>query len=602
MAPTVPTTAPDRSYLSVKTMDAEKKHEQIKSHSTRLLDGAYSISNTRASTSAYTEGAPVEIPGIYTDKLKPTPKLERGYDKQPYRFSPNQLGIWDADAATSLADVIGALDPDCDKSARAQIVGEMWHKEKQYRMRQTALTCRPIIREIENRLWTEKTLPSQLQARANDGDPDHSVMEAIHQDASAIVPDRADEGTVENADNHKSALSGESVPQFAVDNIALVLPRMESLDIEHQVGPRTKIVSAVKKQPSRGINGVPVSPSRILSRYIQEKAAGREAPGPNVTPVKPDVSASPHDSVETPTEGKQNLGAPFPHLRKPLPSRDNPLRKRNFFETGLTASSHESTASKKTGKQSEVIASPPVNTAKSTQNSFRIPANPHVGGYNIAAVLPDPRAKIDVKGLKFSAWPQPVNRGDKPIQEPRTVVIAGFQTSPTLSTISGICDRTGKLEKILIDESRKKAQVTFIDAEVAHNFYTGAQKGLKVFVNDQTGNLTVTMDYPIDILPYAVQERNPTRMVYFSNWDEQEVMHVMGRNQPDHGLEKLLTRLAYQYVPGGRIEAVTVKEQGWGYFDGTILFAGIMEAMAAYDGLKAEVQFKGCIVAFGEDP
>lgn len=596
MEPTVHTVTPDRCHLSVKAMDAEKKNELTKSHPTRSQDGAYSICNTRAS--AYTEKAPVDVPGIYAaNQLKPTPKLERGYDKQPHRFSPNQLGIWDADADSSLTDFIEALHPDCSKSSRAKIVGEMWRKEKRYRMNQTVLTHRPIIGEIEDRIWAEKTLPSQLQAGA-DGDPDNSVMGAIHQDDSGIVPG---EGTVEGADNYKSALSGEPVPQFAVD-VALVVPGMESLDIEQQVGPRTKVVSPVKKQPPGAITGTSTFPSRILSGYIQQKAAGREAPGLNITPVKPEVSASPHDSVETRTGGKHNLGAPFPHLRKPLPIRANPLLKRNFPKTGLTAASRESTAYKKTDKQSEIIASPPVNAAKSTQNPFKIPANPHVGGYNIAAVLPDPRAKIDVKGLKFSAWPQPVNRGDKPIREPRTVVIAGFPTAPTLSTISGICGRTGKLEKILIDEARKKAQVTFIDAEVAHKFYTGAQKGLKVFLNDQTGSLTVTMDYPIDMLPFVVQERNPTRMVLFSNWDRQEVMHVMGHNQLGHGLEKMLTHLAYQYVPGGRIEAVTVKEQGWGYFDGTILFAGIVEAMAAYDGLKAEAQFKGCIVAFGKDP
>lgn len=599
MEPVVPTTAPGSCHLFVKTMNAGKKNERTKSNSTRLPNGAYSIPNTRTSPSTYTEEAPIAVPGIYaTSQLKPTPKLERGYDKQPHRFSPNRLGIWDVDAATSLADVIGALDPDCDRSSRAQIVGEMWHKEKQYRMRQTALARRPIIREIEDRLWAEKTLPSQLQEGADDEGPDNSVMGAIHQDASAIVPD---EETVGGADDYKSALSRESVPQFAVD-VALVVTGMESLDIEQQVGPKTKVVSAVKKQSPGAITGAPAFHSRMPSRYIQQKAVGRETPGSNVTPVKPEVSASPHDSVETPTRGKHNLGAPFPHLRKPLPIRANPVYKRNFLETGLTASSRESITYKKTGKQSGVTASPPVNTAKSTQNPFKIPANPHVGGYNIAAVLPDPRTKIDVKGLKFSAWPQPVNRGDKPIQELRTVVIAGFPTAPTLSTISSICGRTGKLEKILIDESRKKAQVTFMDAEVAHNFYTGAQKGLEVFMNDQTGNLTVVMDYPIDILPYAMQERSPTRMVLFSNWDKQEVMHVTGRNQSDHDLEQMLTRLAYQYVPGGRIEAVTVKEQGWEYFDGTILFAGIVEAMAAYDGLKVEAQFKGCIVAFGKDP
>lgn len=428
-------------------------------------------------------------------------------------------------------------------------------------MRQEALARRPIIREIEDRLWAEKTLPSQLQG-AHDGGPEYAVMEAIHRSASVISPvglNGADQGDVEIADDHHCMPPEEPVPQFA---IGISVSEMKTSDIE----PKMKAVSAAKASASS---------SRLLFGGMQQ----------NTTGIRRGILAagsSPGFGEKTMPE-KLYPGATLPHLRKPPPIRANPLPKKDFIEMGPTA------LSKKTGKQSET----------STQSSFKIPANPHVGGYNISAVLPDPRVKIDVKGLKFAAWPQPVNRGDRPIQEPRTVIIAGFSTAPTLPIISGVCNRTGKLEKILIDRLRKKAQVTFIDAQVAHDFYTAAQNGL---INDQSANLSVAMDYPVDMLPYAVQERNPTRMIYFSNWDKQDVIGVVGHDQPEHDLEQMLTRLAYQYVPGGRVEAVTVEEKGWEYFDGTILFGGIAEAMAAYDGLKVETQFKGCIVAFGKDP
>lgn len=558
---------PDRCYLSVKTNDAENKHERIKRHSTKLPDGAYSMFNTRTTTFANIEAAPVDVTGVgisCTNTPTTSPRLRRSHDKQHHRFSPNQLGIWNTGAANSLADVVRALDLNCDKSVRLHMVGEMWQKEKQFRMRQEALARRPIIREIEDRLCAEKSLPSQLQG-AHDGDPEYAVVEAIHQSASVISPagsNGADQGGGEITDDHRCTPSEESIPQFALE---VGVSGMKISDIK----PKLEVVFPAKTS---------ASPSRLLFPGMQQ----------NPTSMRREISTTAPGEKTTPA--KLHPVVTLPHLRKRSPIRANPLPNKDFIKMGLTALSR---TSEKTGKQSETIAS------KSTQSSFKIPENPHVGGYNISVVLPNPHAKIDVKGLKFAAWPQPVNRGDRPIQEPRTVIIAGFSTAPTLPIISGVCNRTGKLEKILIDGLRKKAQVTFIDAQVAHDFYTAAQNGL---INYQSASLSVAMDYPVDMLPYTVQERNPTRMVLFSNWDKQDVIGVVGDDQPEHDLEQMLARLAYQYVPGGRVEAVTVEEKGWEYFDGTILFGGIAEAMAAYDGLKVETQFKGCMVAFGRDP
>lgn len=143
-----------------------------------------------------------------------------------------------------------------------------------------------------------------------------------------------------------------------------------------------------------------------------------------------------------------------------------------------------------------------------------------------------------------------------------------------------------------------------------------AQKSLELVSRNGADGTTVKrrlfvqMDYPVDMLPYSIQERifsgKASRMVTFSGWERHNIEALVGKEgEVDIDLEILLMRLAERYVPNsqpGRVEAVTLKDEGWEFLEGTLLYAGIYDGIAALDGLKLEPEFKGCDIGFGKDP
>lgn len=507
-------------------------------------------------------------------------------------------------------------------NAHAIIAEKKWRDERRTRMRNRALIIGPLIHDIEKRMWAAKKLPFWLEPGAgyrNQNDTDSvtssgTVVRTFHE-LLPVIPltesSEMDELEVESTGErhlikniHCSAEINEAFSTITVSDPHPAEGKNHTVhtiaepDIKPPITPTAKPMATAKIQLSNMTSVAAAGPSKLFPGDIPQDTTRQNSPRKITTLIKSGFSTSPLAIAAT---EKRNPRATPPHLRKLPPARAHPLPRRDVLEMALAgagAAPSGSTTSKKVSKQP---APAPINPPKAN-NGFEIPANPHAAGYNIAAVVKDPRAKIDVQGLKFSAWPQPVNRGDQPIQEPRAVIITNFPVAPTLTTVSRVCRSTGKIEDIAIDEARKKARVTFIHAQVAHNFYITALKGLEHITAGQTTRLHVNMDYPVDMLPYIVYERKATRMVHFANWDKRDVECVVGLDHSDDNLVSLLTCLADKYVPGGPVEEVTVEEQGWEYFNGTILFAGIVDAMAAFDALSTETQFKGCRVEFGKDP
>lgn len=509
------------------------------------------------------------------------------------------------------------------------IAEKKWRDERRTRMRTRALIVGPLVRGIEKRIWAAKKLPPWLEPEAgcgNRNDTDSvtssgTIIRTFHELLPVVPsakPSDTDEVGVESAnehhlvkDIHSSTESKDTFSTITVPDLHLAEGKNHTVraitepDIKRPTTPTAKPMAAAKRQLSDTTSVAAAGPSGLVSGDIPQKTARQIK---DTTAVGSEFSTSQDVSLAIAVTERRNPRTTPPHLRKPPPARAHPLPKRDILEMALAGagvSSSGSITSKKVSKQPTPTPTPaPVNPPKPRKpnDGFKIPTNPHTAGYNIAAVVKNPRAKIDVQGLKFSAWPQPVNRGDQPIQEPRAVIITKFPVAPTLATVSHVCRSTGKIEDITIDEVRKKARVTFIHAQVAHNFYISALKGLEHITAGQTTLLYVNMDYPVDMLSYTVHDRKATRMVYFENWDKRDVECVVGLDHSGDNLVSLLTRLVDKYVPGGHVEEVTVEEQGWEYFNGTILFAGILDAMAAFDALSTESQFKGCRVTFGKDP
>lgn len=280
--------------------------------------------------------------------------------------------------------------------------------------------------------------------------------------------------------------------------------------------------------------------------------------------------------------------------------------------TSAASSNPSSTAARKPNNRSFA----PLAGLKEATTGFRLPANPHIGGYDIHTVLKDVSAdsRVDVRGLRFTAWPKPVNRGDTPIQEPRAVII-DVPPKPTLSRVSLICKGAGRLESIVIDEVKSKALVTFIEATAAHEFWKAALRPLELRVSGEGEKMTkqkliVRMDYPVDQIPYKVYERlhseGASRVVCFGGWEKKNLVKLVGEESGiNEDLDVLLMRFAGYIVPGsagGKIESVAWKDQGWEFFEGSLVYAGIQEGMTAFDNLKVEGEFKGCDIKFGKDP
>lgn len=549
---------------------------------------------------------------------------------------PSHGGVWDTTP--------GAISPDrmpCiklgftrrEENARAIIAEKKWRDERRTRMRTRAFIVGSLIHDIEKRMWAAKKLPFWLEPGAgygnwNDTDSVTSsgtIIRTFHEllpVISSAESSEMDEVGVQNADEHhlvedihSSTESNKTLSTIIVSDLNPAEGKNHAAcaiaepDIKQPTTPTAKPMAAARRQLSDTTSVAAAGPSELVSGDIPQNTTRQNK---DTTAVKSEFSTSQDVPLAIAVTERRNPRTTPPHLRKLPPARAHPLPRRDVLEmalAGVGISSSGSTTSKKASKQptpapTPALAPAPVNLPKARKpnDGFKIPTNPHTAGYNIAAVVKDPRAKIDVQGLKFSAWPQPVNRGDQPIQEPRAVIITKFPVAPTFAIVSRVCRNTGKIEDITIDEVRKKARVTFIDAQVAHNFYISALKGLEHITAGQTTLLYVSMDYPVDMLPYMVHDRKATRMVHFENWDKRDVECVVGLDYSGDNLVSLLTRLADKYMPGGHVEEVTVEEQGWEYFNGTILFAGILNAIAAFDALSTETQFKGCRVAFGKDP
>lgn len=641
----------------------DKKRRRAQDNSPRLLDGArfmFDVGITPVASESSMErviSTPVKIEQTPNFRLSESsgalelslrnlaPSINRPTTSPKLkRIQRREGGIqWSPPGQVAIRNKIAATPPTSqmpwiklgfsrnEASSRAIIAEKKWKTEKRHRMRQNALALGPLIREIEKKLWAAKKLPLLPQPGINDGIQDDTdsvttngtVIKTTHDFVPFIASPKSNEVEVESGDENHLAEGTQSVadineavslttelgPHYVeVSNLAV--STIGEVDIKRPVTPTAKATTAAKRQPPDRTSVASACNTKLGSRVISQSTTRESSPRPETTTVKPKVStslnASPTITVETPTKRPHPRTTP-PHLRKPPPSRANPLPKRDILGMSLAAagtSSSGSTASTRTSKQpaSSLVNPLKPSAVRQPNYGFRIPKNPHIAGYNMAAVVGNPRAKIDVKGLKFSAWPQPINRGDQPIQEPRTVIITNFSALPTFATVTRVCCSTGKIENIMIDESRKMAHVTFMHAQVAHDFYTATLGGLEHVAAGQTAHLYVKMDYPVDMLSYVVQERGATRMIIFANWDKRDVECVLGLDHLGDDLESLIMRLADKYVPGRRVEGVTVEEQGWEYFNGTILFAGIMEAMDAFDALSAETQFKGCRVAFGRDP
>lgn len=479
--------------------------------------------------------------------------------------------------------------------------GSRSEAEKHQRMRQRALAFRPIIRSIEKDLWATKKLPFSIQPGANHGNGNATNIKPIGETVSVGEPVPAAGVAPVITVTESSGADRISDLQSAVntnEDVSVTIG-LESTSATQQ--PVTKMPNPVPT-----VKELPLVPSSSTSTCSSGQVSTETPKKQNPTPIFGQVVTGTPDGLAASKE-KATSETPAvprttpPHLRRLPPSQNKRLTSNSATNIGPS----EPTAPKPTGKKPGAPSLAPAHPAgpprgRKPDTSFRIPENPHVDGYNIAAVLKDRNAKVDVKGLKFTAWPQRVNRGDMPIQEARAVIISGFPEAPTLATVSLLCKGAGKLENILLDAARKKALATFINAQDAHDFFTAAhKKSLELMPGCR---LFVQMDYPVDMPPFAVQAGNVTRMLNFGGWEKREIAHVVGHRQDDEEAGSLLARLAELYAPGGRVEAVTAQDAGWDYFTGTILFAGIAEAEVALDKLKAEPKFKGCYLSFGRDP
>lgn len=218
-----------------------------------------------------------------------------------------------------------------------------------------------------------------------------------------------------------------------------------------------------------------------------------------------------------------------------------------------------------------------------------------------------------------------VGRGDEPIYgyptaerrgpalEPRTIVIKGLPSDPSLAMVSLICRNSGKIETITLFETLRKARVSFVNSTDAQNFFNSSGNGVNFEYEVQGKKIkhkvSVHMSHDIDFLSAQthtlVNKQGASRVVRIVGWDREGLEYLVDAEQDEESYESLLVKLAGMYAykaVDDRVEGATWRKNEKGYMEACLLYSRIKDACCALPPLMKEVELSRCNITYGKDP
>ncbi|KAF8534642.1 hypothetical protein BDD12DRAFT_809197 [Trichophaea hybrida] len=224
-----------------------------------------------------------------------------------------------------------------------------------------------------------------------------------------------------------------------------------------------------------------------------------------------------------------------------------------------------------------------------------------------ARPVPRLAENVNTSGLKFSAWPVAETRARAPSQK-RTVILSGLPPSASLADLSGICAKTGVIERFEFKDNGK-ALVHFIDQQQADQFLARTANGLeykkKVIFVDPSNH--------VDVLSGRIREaieRGARRIIRIVGIEDiKQLKMALKELEPstDLGLlqnkseDQVLHEMAVSFGAFD-VQLAAVRKNAAGYKEGRMVFGKIDTAMRAYNAMRQLVVTEGCNITFGDDP